>query len=116
MTLKHILGNLPVIKILDFFIEHQDTDSTRAEIAHHAEIGPTSMKQDFPRLVECGIISETRKVGGVGLYMLDVENEMTQSLIEFDAKLTEYCMKRDDEGLVEMDEAHERMMEAPPED
>jgi hypothetical protein len=99
MPLKHILGDLPAIKILDFFIEQRGSDFTRAEIAHDTEIGATAMKNDFPRLIECGVLFETRKIGGVSLYALDMENEMTQSLIEFDAKLTEYHMKRIEDGL-----------------
>ena len=91
MALKHILGNLPVIRILDFLVDNQIGDHTRAEIAHYAEAGPTAMKNDFPLLVRCGIVVETRRVAGVPLYSLDRENEMTQSLIEFDAALTDYC-------------------------
>jgi len=101
MPLKHILGDIPVIRILDYLLEQHGNDLTRAEIVHDAEIGPTAMKNDFPRLVECGVVFETRKIGGVPLYTLDVTNEMTQSLIEFDAKLTEYIMKKDDDALDE---------------
>jgi len=113
MALKHILGDLPVIRILDFLVDNQDNDHTRAEIAHYAEIGPTAMKNDFPRLVGCGVVFETRKIGGVGLYSLDVTNEMTQSLIEFDARLTEYSMKKDDDAL---DEEYGEPLPEPPED
>jgi len=59
MALKHILGDLPVIKMLDFFVEHNTWDHTRAEIATHTDSGPTAMKKDFPLLVRCGIIIET---------------------------------------------------------
>ena len=101
MALKHILGDIPVIRILDYLLEQQGNDLTRAEIAHDVEIGPTAMKNDFPKLVECGVVFETRKIGGVPLYVLDVTNEMTQALIEFDTKLNEYRMKKDDDALDE---------------
>ncbi len=91
MALKHILGDHPVIRILDFFIENPIGDHTRAEIAHYTEAGPTAMKKDFPLLVRCGVVIETRKIGGVPLYALDTENEMTQSLIRFDNELSDYC-------------------------
>lgn len=91
MALKHILGNLPVIWILDFFIDNPDHDYTRAEIAHYTQVGPTAMKDGFKCLARCGVVIETRKIGGVPLYTLDRENEMTQSLIEFDESLTDYC-------------------------
>ena len=101
MALKHILGNLPVIKILDFLIDNQAYDHTKTDIAIGAEIGPTSMKNDFPNLVKCGVVFETRKVGGVGLYALDVTNEMTTSLIAFDNALTEYCTQKIEADLDE---------------
>ena len=99
--LKHVLGNLPVIRILDFMLDNQGHDFTKKEIAEEAGIGPTAMKNNFQNLVECGVVFEARRIGGVGLYALDVTNEMTQSLIEFDAQLTEYCDKRSDEALDE---------------
>jgi len=51
----------------------------------------THSKKDFPLLVRCGIIIETRRVAGVPLYAIDLENDMTQSLIRFDEELTDYC-------------------------
>jgi DNA-binding GntR family transcriptional regulator len=89
--LKHILGNLPVIRILDFLIDHPNNDYTRAEIAHYAQVGPTAMKEGFKCLEQCGIVIETRRIAGVPLYHIDAHNEMTQALIEFDEALTDYC-------------------------
>jgi|LGOV01.1.fsa_nt_gb hypothetical protein len=124
--MKHILGNLPVIRILDFLVDNQIGDHTRAEIAHHAEAGPTAMKNDFPLLVRCGVVIETRKIGGVPLYALDTENEMTQSLIKFDDALTEYCtdavlaaeVEKIEEviGEEEYDEEYAPGLPEPPED
>lgn len=133
MALKHILGNLPVIKILDFLVDNPNQDYTRAEIAHYTQVGPTAMKDGFKCLEQCGIVIETRRIAGVSLYHIDAYNEMTQALIEFDEALTDYCtdkilevdgaeleeaQSKDDESkeFVEMDEAHERLMEGPPED
>ena len=115
MALKHILGNLPVIRILDFMIDNQAYDHTKNDIAEGAEIGPTAMKTDFPGLVECGVIFETRKVGGVGLYALDVTNEMTQSLIQFDTSLTDYCTDKILETEAALDEVYGEGLPEPPE-
>ena len=91
MALKHVLGNLPVIKILDFLIDHPNNDYIRAEIAHYTQVGPTAMKEGFKCLEQCGIVIETRRIAGVPLYTLDTDSEMTQSMIEFDEALTDYC-------------------------
>jgi DNA-binding transcriptional regulator YhcF (GntR family) len=124
--LKHILGNIPVIRILDFLIDNQISDHTRAEIAHYTQVGPTAMKEGFKCLEQCGIVIETRKIGGVPLYVLDMENKMTQSLIKFDEALTDYCtdkildaeVKKIEEviGEEEYDEEYAHGLPEPPED
>ena len=119
MALKHIIGDLPVIKILDYLIDNQLEDHTASDITEGAEIGPTAMKRNFKCLKQCGIVLVTRKIGGVPLYALDMENEMTQSLIAFDEKLTDYCTDKiideTDESTSEMEEVHELFMAGPPE-
>jgi hypothetical protein len=70
MALKHILGEVPVIKILGFLLDHRGYDYTKAEIAEHADVGPTDMKRDFHCLIDCEMVVETRKIGGVQLYKL----------------------------------------------
>ncbi len=89
--LKHILGNLPVIRVLDFLIDNPGRDYTKTEIAIGAEVGPTDMKRDFSGLIKCGVVIGTRKIGVVWLYELNMANEMAQSLIAFDVALAEYC-------------------------
>jgi DNA-binding transcriptional ArsR family regulator len=114
--LKHILGNLPVIRILDFLIDNPNHDYTRAEIAHYAQVGPTAMKDGFKCLEQCGIVIETRKIGGVPLYTLDRENEMTQSLIEFDEALTAYYTDKILETEAALDREFGEPLPDPPED
>lgn len=89
--LRHILGNLPVIRVLDFLIDNPGRDYTKTEIAVGAEVGATDMKRDFAGLIKCGVVIGTRKIGVVWLYELNMANEMTQSLISFDVALTECC-------------------------
>jgi hypothetical protein len=76
MALKHILGTVPVIRILDFLLDHRNTDYTKAEIAKNAGVGPTDMRKDFHCLLDCEMVVETRKIGGVQLYKLS-EDDIT---------------------------------------
>ena len=103
MALKHILGNLPVIRILDFLIDNPNNDYTRAEIANDTQVGPTAMKEGFKCLEQCGIVIETRRIGGVPLYHIDAHNEMTQALIKFDEALTDYCTDK----ILEVEESQD---------
>ena len=119
MALKHIFGDVPVIKILDYMIDNQLEDHTASDIAEGAEIGPTAMKRNFKCLTQCGIVFMTRTVGGVPLYALDMENEMTQSLIEFDEELTDYCTdmildaEENIDDMQEAEDARDRFMAGP---
>lgn len=119
MSLKHILGDMPVINMLDFFIENVETDFTRAEIAHYANVGPTAMKANFRCLTQCGVVVETRKIGGVPLYAIDMTNRATELLIKFDEDLTDYCtdMILDADATIgdmqEAEDARDRFMAGP---
>ena len=122
MALKHILGDLPIIKMLDFFIDNVETDFTRAEIVHYTEIGQTAMKANFKILIQCGVVIETRRIAGVPLYALNMMNKATELLIKFDEDLTDYCTDRildADTTIDDMQEAEEerdRFMDGPPEE
>ena len=119
MSLKHILGDLPVISMLDFFIENVESDFTRAEIAEYANIGPTAMKANFKCLTQCGVVVETRRIAGVPLFAIDMSNKLTESITKFDEELTDYCTDRildadttvDD--MQEAEEARDRFMAGP---
>ena len=116
MALKHILGNLPVIRILDFLIDNPNNDYTRAEIAHYTQVGPTAMKEGFKCLEQCGIVIETRRIAGVPLYTLDRENEMTQALTRFDDELTDYCTDKildAEAATIEEEISEEQLAELP---
>ena len=116
MSLKHVLGNLPVIRILDFLIDNPNNDYTRAEIAHYTQVGPTAMKEGFKCLEQCGIVIETRQIGRVHLYTLDRDNKMTQSLTEFDEALTDYCTDKisgTEVATIEEEISEEQLAELP---
>lgn len=103
MALKHILGEVPVIKILGFLLDHRGYDYTKAEITEYAGIGQADMKRDFPLLVKFGVVTETRKIGGVQLYRLDMANAITSSMTVFDETLTAYCGYEEEHDEDEVD-------------
>ena len=49
MALKHILGSVPVIKILDHLLDNDGTDYTKDEIQNYANVRHVDMKDAFPR-------------------------------------------------------------------
>lgn len=112
MALKHVLGKAPMITVIDFMLGHIEHDITVKEIIEYTGVGQTDMKRDFPGLLECGVVTETRKIGGVQLYMLNNDNVVVDALIDLDNVLTNYMS-----GEIARPEAEEPEPEEPePED
>ena len=90
MALKHILGTVPVIKILDLLLEHPEKDYPQNEIQEYAEIRPVDMKRDFHCMVDCGVLTETRKIRGAPLYKINQDNPVMQSLLLLGEAIDDY--------------------------
>ena len=84
MALTHVLGDVPTTRILDFMLGHIEYDCTPKEVAEYADVAPSAVKRDIARLVECGVVNETRKIGGVQLYILNNSSVVTEALINLD--------------------------------
>jgi len=90
MVLKHALGDIPMVRVLDFMLEHLGLDYTTKEIAEYAHVSPGAVKRDFGRLIECGMVTETRKIGVWQMYTLNIVDGVTDALVEFDDALNDY--------------------------
>jgi len=94
MALNHVLGKVPMIQVLDFMMDYMEYDCTVKEIIEHTGVGATDMKRDFPGLVECDVVVETRKIGGVQLYALNNTNMVTGALIDLDNVLSDHMAEK----------------------
>ena len=75
-------GNYPLIRVLDFLIEHREFDYPQTDIAKNANVNFATLKTVWPqasKLLVC-----TRRVGNAQMYKLDVENPIVKKLIELD--------------------------------
>ena len=81
-------GTSPLIRILDFFLTYREFDYPLTEIAENTNVGWNTLNMLFPRMLEKGLIIETRKVGRARLYKLNQKNPVVQKLIEIDNILT----------------------------
>ena len=98
MALNHVLGKVPMIQVLDFMMSHIEYDISIKEIIEYTGVGPTDMKRDFPGLVECGVVTETRKIGGVQLYILNNNDVVTEALIDLDNVLSDHMSEEPEAG------------------
>lgn len=89
-----VLGNYPLIRVLDFLITFREYDYPLTEIAENSKVGWTTLHKLWPKLVESGIVIPTRQIGRARLYKLNQGSPVTQELIKLDEKITaEYTEK-----------------------
>ena len=92
-----VFGEYPLIKVLDFLITFREFDYPLTEIAENSGIAWSTLHDIFPKLVELGVVIETRQIGRARLFKLNIENPISQKLIEMDGKLVKYFMEIDTE-------------------
>jgi hypothetical protein len=80
-------GDYPFIRVLDFLIENDIFDYSKKDIARYSNVAWNTLEKFFDKMVEGGIVIKTRKVGKSEMYKLNLENPITQKLIEIDKKL-----------------------------
>jgi len=86
--LIEVLGDYPLIRVIDFFLTFREFDYSLSEIAENAGVGWATLHKIFPRLVEMGIVKPTREIGRAKLFKLNTNMPIVQALIKFDEALS----------------------------
>jgi DNA-binding transcriptional ArsR family regulator len=105
MSLTHVLGDVPATRILDFMLGHIEYDCTPKEVAEYADVATGAVRLNIARLVECGVVVETRKIGGVQLYTLDDTSVVTEALINLDRVISGDAPDPEDIDAIDADDA-----------
>lgn len=83
----NLLGGYPLIKVLSFLMTFREFDYPLTEIAENSGVGWTTIHTFFPKLVEAGIVIETRRIGRARLYKLNKNSPIAKKLIELNDKI-----------------------------
>ena len=83
-----VFGKSPLIRVLDFLLTYREFDYSLSDIAKESGVGWNTLHSFFFKLVEKGIVKETRQVGRAKLYKLNTENPIARKLIEIDNVIT----------------------------
>ena len=83
-----VFGTSPLIRVLDFLITYREFDYSLTDISKETEVGWNTLHSFFFKLVEKGIVKETRQVGRAKLYKLNTENPIAKKLIEINNIIT----------------------------
>ncbi len=76
----NILGNSPILRVLDFLIVNEDFDYSMTDIAKLSDVGYSTLKLFWQRLEDAKIIVQTRIVGKAKMYRLNQTNPITKKL------------------------------------
>lgn len=83
-----VFGSSPLIKVLDFLMTYREFDYSLSDITKESGVGWNTLHSFFPKLVEKGIVKETRQVGRAKLYKLNTDNPIVKKLIEINNLVT----------------------------
>jgi DNA-binding transcriptional ArsR family regulator len=78
------MGSSPTVRVLDFLLQNKFSDYTKAEIANEISIAPMTLDKVWDRLVELGMVKETRRIGNGRLYKLDEDSPIVEQLKQLD--------------------------------
>jgi hypothetical protein len=76
-------GDNPLLRVMDFFVIHQDFDYSKKDIARHSKISYSSLKLFWDDLVKRKIVVFTRKVGKAKMYKLNKKNPEVKAFMKF---------------------------------
>ncbi|MGQ9718494.1 MAG: winged helix-turn-helix domain-containing protein [Nitrososphaerales archaeon] len=87
------LGDSPVLRIVDHFLDNPMFDYSREEILESIQLSRRTLYKIWSNLERIGIVKTTRKIGKAKMYRLDTENEVVKKLIELDMALGKQAME-----------------------
>ncbi len=85
-----ILGDTPVIRVLDFLITGRDYDYTLTDLATKAGVSWSTLHRIFPGFISRKVVVEVRTVGRAKLYKLNLDNPLAGRMVDlYDSLLLE---------------------------
>ncbi len=83
MGLRHVFGDKPIPRLLDFMLVHRHWDYPISELENATRISYRTLQNVIPMLLKNGIITESRVVGNAKFYSLNLNSESVKKLDEF---------------------------------
>jgi hypothetical protein len=83
MGLRHIFGNKPIPRLLDFLRVHRFWDYPISEMANATGVSYRTLQTIIPTLVKAGMLKETRTVSNAKFYAINFDSLAVRKLDEF---------------------------------
>ncbi|MBI1970305.1 hypothetical protein HYS47_01015 [Candidatus Woesearchaeota archaeon] len=92
--LLQLTGEMPLFKIMDFFVDNKGLDFTKEQIADGAGLSRASVFNYWDELEGRAIVKITRKEGKTTYYALNAANPITKRILELEATLIRQAMEK----------------------
>lgn len=76
-----IVGDSPIMRVLQFLIEGRHFDYTLTDLANNAGVSWGTLHTIFPKLIKYKLVKKVREIGRAKLYKINTENKIAKKLI-----------------------------------
>ena len=87
--LSRIFSSRAVAQILDFFLDHKEFDYSANEIAKKTGLSFRTIFREIPDLEDRQLIFNTRRIGKVNMYKLNMDLDAVASLEQFSLQMSQ---------------------------
>jgi hypothetical protein len=91
-VLSRIFSSRAVAQILDFFLDHKEFDYSANEIAKKTGLSFRTIFREIPDLEHRQLIFNTRKIGKVNMYRLNLDLEAVGYLEKFSLEMSQIAL------------------------
>lgn len=102
MSIPSILFTPAVGRIIDYLLDHIDSDFSRADVARFTGLSRHTVEKIWPVLILYGILLLTRVIGHARMYAVNEDSKVVQALRQLDLALAmdkpEIVLSRSDEN------------------
>lgn len=90
-----LLGNSPVIRVLNHLLIFREFDYSLSDIARNSGVAWSTLNLIWPKLERLGVVVNTRLVGKAKMHKLNTNNANVKKLVAFaDALVWSYANSR----------------------
>jgi HTH domain len=110
-VLSRIFSSRAVAQILDFFLDHKEFDYSANEIAKKTGLSFRTIFREIPDLEHRQLVFNTRKIGKVNMYRLNLDLEAVSFLEKFSLEMSQIATRETSHVKSHLTESEGRLVE-----
>jgi hypothetical protein len=110
-VLSRIFSSRAVAQILDFFLDHKEFDYSANEIAKKTGLSFRTIFREIPDLEHRQLVFNTRKIGKVNMYRLNLDLEAVSFLEKFSLEMSQIAPRETSQVKSHLTESEGRLVE-----